>query len=138
MNPTATVTTDIPMHFRQRGGKTIMLMPDGSRAIGNRQARIDSSMVKVIARGFRWQKRLQDGTCNTINDLAAAEGINSSYISRGVRLAFLSPVLVEAILAGTHPAHLTMKDLMEPFPYDWNEQEKLFGFNLAAGPSLKS
>ena len=43
-----------------------------------------------------------------------------------LRLAYLSPTVVEAILDGKYPAHLTMKDLMEPFPMDWSMQEKIF------------
>jgi hypothetical protein len=41
-------------------------------------------------------------------------------------LAYLSPTVVEAILDGKYPANLTMKDLMEPFPMEWEGQEKLF------------
>ena len=47
-------------------------------------------------------------------------------ISRLMRLAYLSPTIVESILDGRHPAHLTMKDLMEPFPLDWAAQERHF------------
>ena len=43
-----------------------------------------------------------------------------------MRLAYLSPTIVESILDGRHPAHLTMKDLMEPFPLDWAAQERHF------------
>ena len=47
-------------------------------------------------------------------------------MSRILRLAYLSPALVEAILDGKYPAHLTMKDLMEPFPMDWERQREHF------------
>ena len=119
-------TTEIPMSFRIRGGKTVMVLPDGSRAVARREAIVDNTMVKVLARGFRWQRLLYDGTYATIEDMAAAEKINPSYISRLMRLAYLSPTIVESILDGRHPAHLTMKDLMEPFPLDWAAQERHF------------
>jgi hypothetical protein len=95
-----TETTHIPITFRPRGGKTVIVMPDGSRGVVRREATIDNTMVKVIA--------------------------NPSYISRILRLAFLSPVVVQAILDGSHPAWLTMRDLLEPFPMDWQLQEKKF------------
>lgn len=120
------LTTDIPMTFRIRGGKTIMVLPDGSRGVARREATIDNTMVKVIARGFRWQRLLYQGAYATIEDMAAAEKINPSYISRIMRLAYLAPTIVEAILEGRQPAHLTMKDLMAPFPLDWAEQERHF------------
>ena len=116
--------TDIPMSFRPRGGRTVIVLPDGSRGVVRREATIDNTMIKVIARGFRWQRLLYDGTYATIEDLAAAEKINPSYVSRILRLAYLSPVVVQAILDGKHPAWLTMRHLLEPFPTDWKQQEK--------------
>ena len=117
--------TDIPMSFRPRGGRTVIVLPDGSRGVVRREATIDNTMIKVIARGFRWQRLLYDGTYATIEDLAAAEKINPSYVSRILRLAYLSPVVVQAILDGKHPAWLTMRHLLEPFPTDWKQQEKM-------------
>ncbi len=124
--PAEPLTTDIPMTFRLRGGKTAMILPDGTRAVQQREATIDNTMVKVVARGFRWHKLLYEGTYATIEDMAEAEKINPSYVSRVMRLAYLSPVIVEAILEGKQPAHLTMKDLLGPFPVDWGEQEAHF------------
>ena len=45
---------------------------------------------------------------------------------RGRDDGYLSPTLVEAILDGKYPAHLTMKDLMEPFPMEWERQAEHF------------
>jgi hypothetical protein len=120
------LTTDIVMTFRIRGGKTVMVLPDGTRAIERKEAIVDSTMVKIIARGHRWHRSLSDGAYQTIEDLAAAENINPSYVSRVTRLAFLSPGITEAILEGRQPAHLTMKDLMAPFPVDWTMQDSHF------------
>jgi len=100
----------------------------------------ETARIKVIARGFRWQRLLYDGTYATIEDLAAAEKINPSYVSRILRLAYLSPTVVQAILEGSHPAWLTMKDLLEPFPMDWKQQEKklLAQFRLDASRAASS
>ena len=62
----------------------------------------------------------------SIEDLAKSENISPSFVSRILRLAYLSPTLVEAILDGKYPAHLTMKDLMEPFPMEWERQREHF------------
>jgi hypothetical protein len=113
----------IPMTFRSRGGKTVIVLPDGSRGIAQREATIDNTMIKVIARGFRWQRLLVSGTYTTIEDLAAAEKINPSYVSRILRVALLSPKIVQAILEGKQPTCITMKDLLQPLPLEWFEQE---------------
>ena len=126
-NPTASaMLTEIPMTFRIHGGKTAIVLPDGSRAIERCEAKIDSTMVKIIARAFRWQRLLDDGTYATIDDMAAAEKISPSYVSRVVRLALLSPEIVETILDGRQRANLTMKDLLETFPIEWGGQAELF------------
>ena len=83
-------------------------------------------MVKLITRGHRWHRKLFDGTHASIEDMAKSENISPSFVSRTLRLAYLSPALVEAILDGSYPSHLTMKDLMEPFPMEWERQREHF------------
>jgi hypothetical protein len=83
-------------------------------------------MVKLVARGHRWHRKLFDGTHASIEDLAKSEKISASFVSRILRLAYLSPDIIEAILSGKYPAHITMKDLMEPFPMEWGAQEAYF------------
>ena len=122
----AGLTTEIPMTFRRRAGKAVIVLPNGDRAIERREALIDNAMVKLLARGHRWHRKLFDGTHASIEDLAKSESISPSFVSRILRLAYLSPTVVEAILDGKYPANLTMKDLMEPFPMEWEGQEKLF------------
>ena len=119
-------STEIPMSFRKRGGKAVIMLPNGERAIERGEALIDNSMVKLVARGHRWHRKLFDGTHASIEDLAKSENISASFVSRILRLAYLSPDIVEAILSGKYPAHITMKDLMEPFPMEWGAQEAHF------------
>ena len=56
----------------------------------------------------------------TNDELAAAEKINSSYVSRLLRLTLLAPDIVEAILDGRQPEGMTPPALMEPFPVEWD------------------
>lgn len=65
---------------------------------------------------------LESGRFATINELAAAEKINSSYVSRVLRLTLLAPDMVEAILDGRQPEGMTAPRLMEPFPVEWERQ----------------
>ena len=54
--------------------------------------------------------------------IADAENINSSYVSRVLRMTLLAPEIVEAILAGKQPEGLTMARAMQPFPWEWRRQ----------------
>jgi hypothetical protein len=75
---------------------------------------------------------METGRYGTINELAAAENINSSYVSRLLRLTLLVPELVEAILDGRQPEGVTLPALMGPFPVEWGRQAVVWPLSLSA------
>jgi hypothetical protein len=93
------VTIKVPFAVRKRGGRKLVLAPDGA-PVPPAAPHVDSTLVKAIARAFRWQRMLETGRFATINEIARAEKINSSYVSRVLRLTLLAPATVEAILDG--------------------------------------
>ena len=113
----AIVTIKVPFAVRRRGGRKLVLAPDGA-SVPLLAPRVDSTLVKPIARGFRWQKILETGQYATIKEIAKAEKINPSYVSRGLRLTLLAPATVEAILEGRANAPPTLAEAMEAFPVD--------------------
>jgi len=122
MAPVQTVTVEVPFTIRKRGGRKQVITPDGASAWVSPRARIDSTMIKAIARGFRWRKLLETGVYGTIEEIAAAEKINSSYVSRVLRMTLLAPDIVESVLDGRQPTKVTLALLMRPFPVAWEEQ----------------
>jgi hypothetical protein len=119
-----TITVRIPISIRRRGGRKLVLAPDGTPDTGALLSRrIDNAMVKVIARAFRWREMLENGTHATIAEIAGAEKINESYVGRVLRLTLLAPDIVEAILGGRQPAGLQLEDLLKRFPVEWREQQ---------------
>ncbi|MBB3896961.1 hypothetical protein GGQ83_000387 [Roseococcus suduntuyensis] len=85
----------------------------------------DTTLVKALARAFRWRRMMEAGRYGTINELATAEKINSSYVSRMLRLTLLAPDIVEAILDGRQPEGMTLPGLMELFPVEWERQRPI-------------
>ena len=65
-------------------------------------------------RAFRWRKLLETGVYGTIEELPAAEKINSSDVSRALRLALLAWPIVEATLGGRQPLDVTLGKLSSP------------------------
>ena len=120
-----TVSISVPMTFKLRGGRKVIVLPDGTQGNPLPRATIDNTLVKAIARAFRWQAMLDNGTYGCIEDIARAERINGSFVSRVIRLALLAPDIVEAILAGRQPAALTLKGLTGPFPVEWDRQREI-------------
>lgn len=124
---TDVISIEIPMAFKKRGGRKVIVLPDGSHGHPIPTATIDNTMIKAIARAFRWQKLLENGTYTCLDDIARSEKIGASFVSRYHRLVLLAPDIVEAILDGKQPAQLTMKDLLVPFPVEWSGQLSLLG-----------
>lgn len=97
-------------------------MPEGASS----QRKIDSTLVKALARAFRWKRMLESGEFTTIAELADREGIAPSYMTRVLRLSLLAPEVVEAILDGMHGPKLTLAQMLEPFPENWSELRPRF------------
>lgn len=120
-----TLTVRVPFAFKKRGGRKLVIAPDGAPWSPPR-ARVDSTMVKAIARAHRWKRLLESGQYASVAELAAAEKINQSYVCRVLRLTLLAPAIVEAILDGRQSPELQMEALLKPFSVEWGLQRADF------------
>ena len=118
-----TITIHIPMTFRKRGGRKMIVTPDG--APWAPRPRVDNAMVKALARAFRWQRMLESGDYANLTELATVEKVTLPYLTSILRLAHLAPDLVEMILDGRQPIQLKLQDLIS-LPSDWNAQRARF------------
>nr|WP_313415669.1 hypothetical protein [Brevundimonas diminuta] len=117
-----TVTLHVPFRIVKRGGRKEMQMPEGTA----QQRRTDNTLVKALARAFRWKRMLESGEFATIAELAEREGIATSYMTRILRLTQLEPGIIEAVLDGRQNDAVTLARLMDPFPISWIEQKNIF------------
>ena len=131
----ATVSADgemiivhIPLTFRRRGGRKLVVTPDGVECAP--RPRVDNAMVKGVARAFRWQRMLDDGVSGTIEELANRERVNRGYMCQMLRLTLLAPDLVEVILEGRQGSQLTLARLLASVKVGWEDQRREI-----AGPS---
>lgn len=113
-----TVTLHVPFRVVKRGGRKEMQLPHGVRP----DRRIDNTLVKALARAFRWKRLLESGEYATVSELAEREGIAPSYMTRVLRLTLLAPDIVEAILDGKQGLEVTLAQGLEPFPLAWQLQ----------------
>ncbi len=118
-----TVTVHVPFRLVKRGGRKEMQLPDGAY----RARKADNTLIKALARAFRWKRMLESGEFTTIAELAEREGIAPSYMTRVLRLTLLAPDIVEAILTRQHGLDVMLAQLLEPFPANWVQQQDLFG-----------
>ena len=117
-----TVTLHVPFRVVKRGGRKELQLPDGAAP----PRRTDSTLVKALARAFRWKRMLESGEFATIAELAEREGIAPSYMTRVLRLTLLEPDLVEAILDGQQGTEVTLARALGPFSVKWSEQAEQF------------
>ena len=117
-----TVTLHVPFRVVKRGGRKEMQLPEGA----TQPRRADSTLVKALARAFRWKSMLESGEFVTIAELAEREGIATSYMTRILRLTLLAPDIIEGILDGKQGPEVTLAQVLEPFPLTWQHQAQHF------------
>jgi hypothetical protein len=101
----STITVFLPMTWRRRGGRKIIVAPQGCDDWAP-PPKIDDALVKALARAHRWRRMLESGAYGTLAEMADAERISQSYVSRILRLTLLAPDIVERILDGRPTAGL--------------------------------
>lgn len=113
-----TISVHVPFRLVKRSGRKEIWLPEGA----TQSCRADSTLVKALARAFRWKRMLESGEFATMAELAEHEGIASSYMTRVLRLTLLAPDIVEAILDGRQGQDVTLARVLEPFFAEWAEQ----------------
>lgn len=89
----------------------------------------DKALLKLMGRARQAQRLVDENRERTITSLAAELRCKPGHFSRLIRLNYLAPDIVTAILDGTQPAGLTRDSLLKAsLPLDWSLQRKLFGF----------
>jgi len=118
----STLIVRIPMRFQRRGGRKRIVAPDGSAIVPTNRPQPDGTLVKALARAWRWQRMLDEGLYTSVSEIGDAENISKSYVSRILRLALLAPDIVEAILAGRTEEGMMLERLERLLPASWDEQ----------------
>lgn len=113
-----TISVHVPFRLVKRSGRKEIWLPEGA----TQSCRADSTLVKALARAFRWKRMLESGEFATMAELAEHEGIAASYMTRVLRLTLLAPDIVEAILDGRQGQDVTLARVLEPFFAEWAEQ----------------
>ena len=122
MSAATSITVRVPLVIRHRRGRRTVVTPDGQSGTPTTRTRSDPTMVKALARAFRWKHMLEDGRYASITEIASAEKIDRGYVGCILRLTLLVPDIVEAIMDGRQPDGLGLPALLEPFPIEWGQQ----------------
>ena len=123
MKPTQDRQVEIPWTVNRRGGRTEFQL---NGALAQAKSQPHEGLVTAVVRAFEWKEDLMVERVSTVKAVAQREGLARSYVMRILRLSFLAPDLIEAILNGQQPAELTLEPFCHPIPLEWTLQWKFF------------
>lgn len=127
------ITTFIPLQFKKRGYKKVVVGPVGvddpvvvnapEPAISPSQ---DPTLLKALGRGCYWQYLLDTGAAEDAAEIAEREGLHRVTVSDALRFALLAPGIVQAALNGTLPRTMSLEVLQRrSVSLDWEEQMEM-------------
>ena len=97
-------------------------------------ANTDHSLIRLLIRAFAIREKLDHNPNLSMHQIADAEDVVPSYVTRLLRLTYLAPDIVTALVEGRQPIELTAKRLMDDtrLPLEWQAQRELLpGFAAA-------
>jgi hypothetical protein len=122
MTTPSTIRVVIPLRVKRRNGRPRIVPPDDIEADAPTQ---EPHVLRAIARAWRWRRQLENGDVATIQDIADAEKVSDRFVGRMLRLAYLSPLVLERLLLYRKPCAVSIKDLAAAAELAWAEQENL-------------
>jgi hypothetical protein len=122
-----TLTIRIPVRLQRRGGRKLIVTPEGAAAPTRKPSR-DETLVKALGRAHRWRRRIESGGAKSITDLAEQEGVTDAYVCRLLPLTCLAPDIVEAMLDGRQSNGLRLAEMLGNGPLVWEEQRSAWRF----------
>ena len=111
----------IPLTQRRRNGRPRILPPEPGTHFQSRSQ--DPHILKALGRAWAWRRRLETGEAATIHDIAEAEKVTDRFVSRMLRLAYLSPDVLERLVISRDPLLVSVIDLIEPVNLSWSEKQ---------------
>jgi len=130
---TNTIRVVIPLTIRKRNGRPKILPPDDVTARQDRSQH--PHVLRAIARAWSWRRQLETGAASTIQDIAAAEKVSDRFVSRMMRLAYLSPEVLDHLVIRRLTPALSLNDLVAVTDRPWAEQiAVVFGTALDSLP----
>ena len=121
-----TITFTVPARLKRAGMETKLLI-DGAGSSARKKP--DHSLCRVLARAHQYNALVMRNGGKTMAELASEAGVGGSYFTRILRLSFLAPDVVKAILRDRHPIELTAKRLANEvrLPIVWEDQHAVLG-----------
>jgi hypothetical protein len=116
-----TIRLFIPLTMRRRNGRP-RILPPADLESGEPRSQ-DPHVLRAIACAWGWRRKIETGEVATIHDIAIGEKVSERFVSRTMRLSYLSPFVLERLVTHRRPCSLSIKDLIGAAERPWSEQE---------------
>lgn len=104
------------------------LLDQNGKEISVSKTNKNTALINALVKATKWNRLFKTGEAKTITDIARANNVRTLYVSRILRMEYLSPNIKNAIMEGTQPPNFSISKVSENFPIIWKKQEELFGF----------
>jgi len=122
MNAATSITVRVPLAIGHRQGRKTIVTPTAAGPAAT-NTRADPALVEALARGFRYQRMLDEGRYASISEMATAERIERGYLGSLLRLTLLAPDIVEMIIERRCRKRVVLPALMGPLLSSWVAQQ---------------
>jgi len=112
-----TLTISAPFQIRRKGVETKLIL-------GNTPSEIDLTLIRNIAKAMEWYEAVKSG--KSFAQIATQAGVKTDRVRSVIGLAFLAPDIIDRVVTGTLPRHMTSDYLIKiGVPSEWNAQRKI-------------
>ena len=119
------VVLSIEAKLRRAGKGKRLVIENGA------EAEVNAGLTAMIAEAFAIRNQLLSGSDASIEAMTERLGMGKGHLTSLVRLSYLGPEIVRALLKGRQPIELTPTRLLrlsKDLPHDWSEQGQFLGF----------
>ena len=120
--PPETMRVIVPLSIRKRNGRPKILPPENAGMADHEERAQDPHILRALGRAWAWRRMLESGKAATIDDIAATEKVTDRFVSRMLRLAYLSPDVLERLLLWREAPSATLLQMIEATYLPWAEQ----------------
>ena len=122
----ATFDLEVPAALTRRGLETRLVVSGTEEPSGH--PRTVNALRDALEKALAWNEELLSGHVASMSAIAKREAVTQRYVAHLIKLAFLAPDIMTAIIRGKVPADLSLDRLKKGFPLDWAEQRAVLGF----------
>ena len=119
------ITLSIEAKLRRAGKGKRLVIANGAGT------EVNEGLVELIKDAFTIRIQLLSGSDDSIEVMSGRLGMNKCRLTSLIRLSYLAPDIVRALLEGRQPIELTPTQLLrlsKDLPHDWSEQRHVLGF----------